>query len=279
MSRLARRSSAFTLVELLVVIGIIALLVAILLPALQKAREQGLKVKCLSQLKDIGNAVVMYANDNKGEIPPQYRNYATPLKVGWGATQSPGPNVSLNPAMGFGLLLRAPKGGGAQSYLRENDVFFCPADHVRAPFRDPVTGWGPFNFTSALGPHPTSVTSASYWNWYLPEKYWSSTTGAPATSGDISNNNIRIKGAPYRMIWGDQLVPIGSWTSTNTNHVNARAARAQFASLHKEGGNFLFLDGHARFVEESAMNKWATDTNQPNVAYTTRVIRGTRANY
>ena len=60
---------------------------------------------------------------------------------------------------------------------------------------------------------------------------------------------------------------------------HARTARAQFASHHKEGGNFLYLDGHARFVEEAAMNKWAIDTNQPNVAYTTRVIRGTRANY
>jgi prepilin-type N-terminal cleavage/methylation domain-containing protein len=59
----------FTLVELLVVIGIVAVLVALLLPTLSKAREQAKKTACLSNLRSLGHALVMYANANRDRLP------------------------------------------------------------------------------------------------------------------------------------------------------------------------------------------------------------------
>ena len=88
--------SFFTLIELLVVIAIIAILAAMLLPALQQARERAKSTGCLNNLSSIGKAMLLYADDNKGFLPP-YRDGATPLEHWW---NDPGEAGLLTPYLG-----------------------------------------------------------------------------------------------------------------------------------------------------------------------------------
>ena len=113
------RRRAFTLVELLVVIAIIAVLIAMLLPVLSKARENARAVVCQSNQRQLAQAFLLFAHDNKGQFPGNWFDRGDPILVrtDW--------LLGNNPS---GSYLDGPQKGTIFNYVaRKMDVFRCPS--------------------------------------------------------------------------------------------------------------------------------------------------------
>jgi prepilin-type N-terminal cleavage/methylation domain-containing protein len=135
-----RRLNGFTLVELLVVIGIIAVLVALLMPVLKSARISAQRVACLNNLRQIGASVMLYVADYNGTMPLQpYIGFTDTSHLTWSYSDTMGfdPNDHNKPYTILAYLDHA--------YLKSKNTFICPAADPTGEF-DPTY---PYDWTSS----------------------------------------------------------------------------------------------------------------------------------
>jgi len=226
---------AFTLIELLVVIAIIALLMAILMPALQRVKEQGKKVVCSNNLRQISLSLNMYGSDNDGKLPLNQSGWWL-----WDIAYSTSDYIIAS--------------GG------DRKTFYCPSDRLKTP--DMACLWQfsqdiPFGTRHGVVPEPTTNRGSYYrvtsYFWMMdtvdgrsnqpegiPKKVWVKmlTCKQPAATDLVTDATLSdgsdAKTASFTEVEG------GSWYRwqlyDSTNHLTH--------GDRPVGSNILFVDGH-----------------------------------
>ncbi len=268
---------AFTLIELLVVIAIIAILAAILFPVFAQAREKARATSCLSNMKQMGLAVVQYTQDNdetfmNGSVPPASASDNYNYGMGWA--------------------------GQVYPYVKSRGVYACPDDPFAAS-----SGFG-FNYDAAtntpslVAAQELSAISYAYNENFALAGNVSGGGGNASTSavkeGALGGPAVTILFFEVQNCGGDPTdssadsgyVDIGSPASNGTDVINPRTGSGQtyiatgqwpgtqlaarggqtfgatpLPGRHSGGANYAFADGHSKFLMPGVVSAGTDNTN------------------
>jgi prepilin-type N-terminal cleavage/methylation domain-containing protein/prepilin-type processing-associated H-X9-DG protein len=255
-SAIAAIGRGFTLVELLVVIGIIALLISILLPSLSKAREQSQTIACLSNLRQIGQAAQIYAAGNHGYTVPGYADYSA----------KSGNNIPID-AENFATTLvntrclTAPtvKNIGDRP-SNQSSPFFCPSgldDQISIHLQPGVSSPFPADRAAALAQEPWRVKSKSTAiiidSWYGINAVRDSFSAHPLPCRRLPDDNARTDYTLTKISQIKRASDTVFFFDGTFLNIYYEADRISARHNRRTTTNLLFFDGHAANVPTKSL--------------------------
>jgi len=234
-----RKRAAFTLVELLVVIGIIAILIGILLPALNRARESANRTACLSNMRELAHMMRIYAATYHDEVPIGFMDEkAFSYIMNWCNASGTGPSQ-------MGLLVTG-------NIVKNPKTFFCPSETVNQQF--------------TYQPNPDAGTPS-----LNPWPFWTIPSGSPNRHTRLGYSARPIvqwpPGNPSRPQdpKGQRWFPHLRQVTNLALLADTNFCKALVLPRHKKGINVMYGNGGAHWVDLKVIDK---DTKYPGTSYT-----------